>query len=101
MVRAINNLITRKTAIDAFKKWFWESLFIYPSMSLDEIEKFELLLYRYPVKQKGRKKGRWSKPFNMGTYKYQCSECEKLSRAMYDFCPNCGADMRGESDDLY
>ena len=55
-------------------------------------------MMRFPSAPPQRKKGRWSKPFNMGTYKYQCSECEKLSRAMYDFCPNCGARMEGESE---
>lgn len=47
-----------------------------------------------------RKKGRWTKHFSspMITYPYHCSNCNKYARAMYDFCPNCGADMRGEKD---
>ena len=49
-----------------------------------------------PSAQPERKKGNWFK-LNMATYNYQCSECEKYSRAMYDFCPNCGADMRSRS----
>ena len=32
-------------------------------------------------------------------YQYICSECGAYHRAMYDFCPSCGADMRGEQDD--
>ena len=28
-------------------------------------------------------------------YRYACSECHAHHRARYDFCPSCGADMRG------
>lgn len=31
------------------------------------------------------------------TYKYCCNECKAHHRAMYDFCPSCGADMRGKT----
>lgn len=30
------------------------------------------------------------------TVMYQCSECEKMAISKYHYCPNCGADMRGE-----
>ena len=30
-----------------------------------------------------------------GTY-YKCSACLDLCYASFNFCPNCGADMRGE-----
>ena len=53
-----------------------------------------------------RKKGRW---INKGQYadffphnEYRCSVCDKpyLEIEMfYNFCPNCGADMRGEEDE--
>ena len=121
-MRTMNNLISRKTAIDAFKKWFWESLFIYPSMSLDEIEKFELLLYRFPVEQKGRNKGRWipvTKLYRVEeddfpkTYiewvdatepdevdAVRCSACGEVFdfESARNYCSNCGAIMDGGSD---
>ena len=31
-----------------------------------------------------------------GDYEYKCSNCEKVHGGEYNFCPNCGADMRGE-----
>ena len=28
---------------------------------------------------------------------WECSECEEVVDCKYDYCPNCGADMRGDS----
>ena len=33
------------------------------------------------------------------TYPYCCSNCKAHHRALYDFCPTCGADMRGNNAD--
>lgn len=41
-------------------------------------------------------RGKWIKGGMSSLYKCQCSECGCYHRAMYDFCPSCGADMRGE-----
>ena len=48
-----------------------------------------------PTIEPERKKGKW-KDCHVATYKYCCSECKAYHRAMYDYCPTCGADMRGE-----
>lgn len=32
----------------------------------------------------------------MGDWEYKCSNCEKVYDGEYNFCPNCGADMRGD-----
>lgn len=43
------------------------------------------------------------KPVAHGTWKgvsvgaYICSECLNISGWSYDFCPHCGADMRGDN----
>lgn len=51
-----------------------------------------------PTIEPQRKKGWWiytyTKPLG-----YICSECKKAC-CKYNFCPNCGADMRGEDDDI-
>jgi hypothetical protein len=46
---------------------------------------------------KPRKPGKWT-VYDRHTipYQYVCSSCGAFHRAMYDFCPSCGADMRGE-----
>ena len=33
-----------------------------------------------------------------GDYEYKCSSCGMTANYTTDFCPNCGADMRGGQD---
>ena len=52
------------------------------------------------------KRGRWLKlDMHMGMADHKCTACEQecyvptcMGEPMYAFCPNCGADMRGEQD---
>ena len=55
-----------------------------------------------------RKKGKWvpydgnKKTGNTTTCLYfspKCSECGKAGDYAFEFCPNCGSDMRGEEDE--
>ena len=62
-----------------------------------------------PSVQPERKKGEWL-PDNNNAYemRFVCSCCKESEvvptigftkyRPLWDFCPNCGADMRGEQD---
>lgn len=89
----MSDYISRQAAIDAIMKkpaWHGSDGSYYHSSDIRQA------LESLPSAQPERKKGNWFK-LNMATYNYQCSECEKYSRAMYDFCPNCGADMRSRS----
>lgn len=57
-----------------------------------------------PTIEPERKTGRWkmeSDPYGFFEEIPVCSECGCTTemRKTYNFCPNCGADMRGEQDD--
>ena len=50
-----------------------------------------------------RKRGKWIdetfKPWGLVYHPYRCDQCGEHSEADSNFCPNCGADMRGEQDE--
>ena len=69
----------------------------------------ELFLHNLPSAQIERKKGKWIK--NEGRFGWHCSECKVDNYYAYvlnsetgkndlqdRYCPNCGADMRGENN---
>ena len=40
------------------------------------------------------KTGHWIKVYEaIGLYRWKCDKCKKHHRAMYDYCPSCGARM--------
>ena len=45
-----------------------------------------------------RKKGEWEVIDETEPRRYGCSECKCLSWHMENYCPHCGADMRGEEE---
>lgn len=53
------------------------------SMAIEALESAE---------QKEQKKGEW--------IELRCSECGQVDYSKPNYCPNCGADMRGESDEI-
>ena len=62
---------------------------------------YNAMYRRWVIAQPQRKKGNWvwnqyNKP-NIGNY--HCSVCRNIAIEKYAFCPNCGADMRGEGDE--
>jgi len=52
---------------------------------LDELEEL-------PSAQPERKKGKW-------IVYYECPKCGEITKDFTEYCPFCGADMRGEQDD--
>lgn len=100
----MGELIDRQAAIDAIKaeqvecerptvEQIWYTLGL--GKALDVIDAL-------PSAQPERKTGKWAREA-LGstsgygsTVMYQCSECENMSISEYRFCPNCGAEMKGE-----
>lgn len=98
----MDDSISRKMAIDKMQI-FIDSLdkeaTAYKSLRV-AFNRCIIELKRLPSAQTERKKGKWI------TYRYlrenwsecECDQCHKYVKVAYDFCPNCGADMRGERD---
>ena len=87
-----NDLISRQAAIDALH------MHLMYRMGTDSNKKrLDEWINNLPSAQPERKKGKWT-IYDRHTipYQYICSECGAYHRARYDFCPNCGADMRGK-----
>ena len=93
----MDKLISQQAAIDAFYQ--------YPNINwttLDVMEKIKEL----PSVQPERKTGHWIKTARWGRV-YYCDRCRNYldfdgvnaGRGSTNFCPNCGADMRGEEHD--
>jgi hypothetical protein len=92
----MSDLIDREQAIKAIQ----ESEFGFTFEVDVAIEAVKAL----PTVAPERKKGEW-KPFDLtwGRSVYSCTACgetmdipTEMSKPIYNFCPNCGMDMRGE-----
>ena len=86
----MSDLISRQDAIDA--------------MIMLGIKRAIPILETLPSAETERKKGKW-KPFDLTWSRsvYSCTACGKavdipteMSKPIYNYCPNCGADMRGD-----
>ena len=62
-------------------------------------------IMRFPSVEPEREKGRWI-PVTNGRGGFECDQCHNYAPSYQDgvewlsgFCPNCGADMRGEQDE--
>ena len=87
----MDDLISRQAAIDALERGAWGK----------EWDKTlaKAMIESVPSAQPERKKGRWG---NAGEYPWDkcsvCGHCVNPYEDDYFFCPNCGADMRGENN---
>lgn len=108
-----NDLISREALKKAFENlasddynepiWYQQTVFETinnaPTITPDKIQALmsDYLICRCEPE---RPKGGWIKwsfkTFGaMGDWEYKCSNCEKVYGGEYNYCPNCGADMRG------
>lgn len=108
----MNDLISRQVAIDAIL----HNQEVYSNnFGDDPIDKYTIAIIgndaqtiaQLPSAQPERYTGEWENVD--GIYKLAtCSKCKKITMfetwgneiRVYDFCPNCGADMRGQKNDV-
>ena len=94
----MSDLISRQAAIDAICKSDCGSGFC--GVPCQDVNALEAL----PSEQPKRKRGKWIKV--NGKTAINCSACYHCSWSRsfedtvkrFNFCPNCGADMRGEQE---
>lgn len=108
----MNDLISRQAAIDVLKNR-WKKTRNYEGIGDDIAEECELYLKQVPSAQPERKRGEWEEieviadaydisGVKTWASKMKCDQCGFTTIAIegrfsqYNFCPNCGADMRNE-----
>lgn len=110
-----DDLISRQSAIEIIQSMY-PGMPRVPWMRKDWQKRYEPYIRtenairELPSAQPDRKKGRWVKMTGMMPPEYfghyECSEClwhlshhDKTKENELRFCPNCGADMRGEENE--
>ena len=89
----MSDLISRQAAIDL---WVWGDTDKWRDSKVVHIEDIEAL-------PSARKKGKWRRRIVDSGFNsdWVCSKCGyrwQYDYINFNFCPNCGADMRGEED---
>ena len=99
----MRDLINRQAAIDELRTC---QTYLFDTHDKDlkiSLEDAEYCIERLPSAQPERKKGRWiahegGKFVGFPYMHYECDQCRAFEPTETNFCPNCGADMRGEQD---
>ena len=61
---------------------------------------FETGIFSDLVEVAKRKKGKWIDRGKDYVLRWVCSECGRKDMHIYNYCPDCGADMREEKEGL-
>ena len=98
----MDDLIKRQAAIDAVRELYIQSPKINNDIVYDTaIDQAHDALVNLPSAQPQRKMGKWTvKEGELGFWDV-CSVCRKIifhKTPLYNFCPNCGADMRNADE---
>lgn len=83
----MTDYIKREDALSTFSNAFYAGL----TAKIKAIPSADVALVRH---------GRWEVIDAEEPRKYGCSECKRLSWYMENYCPNCGARMDGDEDEI-
>lgn len=94
----MNDLISRRAAIDAVHEEF-DGCLVWDESGETTADEVERVLSYLPSVEPKQKHGKW---IRLSNYLAQCSECKDyIDNAIscgYNYCPNCGARMDGETE---
>lgn len=91
----MDDLISRKEAIDWIKGWFETDKHYHPYSKGKTIPTCEVMdiLERVPSAQPQRNKGKWVTISDGYVDVVKCDQCGKMTDDISNYCPNCGAEM--------
>ena len=99
----MSDLISRQAAIDRIEEHMRFGDELYPLAETDRILNYAFevaasCVYNLPSAE--RKRGRWITKSTNGEMFDVCSACGYVEwDDPHNYCPNCGAEMRGEEDE--
>ena len=101
-----DTIISRYSAIDAIEKAMCEDGFRSETGLIHKTTAYDIIRH-LPSAQPERRKAEWIPEFDGkftgGAYWFSCSKCKRIVPEVrnggWNFCPNCGADMRGEGEE--
>ena len=107
--RTSGDCISRQAAVDTLRKMQTYKLFAGDDMLLINQAEAQTELMMLPPAQPERKTGHWVETGDEPYDEWECDVCgfvidgsgcidPEEYRDVYKFCPNCGADMRGEQE---
>ena len=101
----MNDLISRQDALNQIMKKRWALQMMDDTHTADKImdglRRAEIVINELPSAQPERKKGKWMGKPIAGYSTVRCSVCGDAfleNSGKWNFCPNCGADIRGGTE---